>query len=123
MTDQTQMMKTASSSLRFAAPWRFCKQLLSTDNIYVWQKVWAEKTAGLPDHVPSIACHPQDGCLGLKSDKAKPAMLSPVHSIPWHVHIHDIPATVSFLIGESNERSTIQNVCYVVAPRYSKLLI
>lgn len=49
----------------------------------------------LPDHVPAIACHPEDGGLSLKGDKAKATMLSSVHSVPWHVHVHDIPASTS----------------------------
>ena len=53
----------------------------------------------IPDHVPTIACNPEDGCLRFKGDKPKATVLSPVHSVPWHVYIHDIPATKHHLVS------------------------
>lgn len=45
----------------------------------------------LPDYVATVAGNPDDGSLCLKCNKTKASMLSSVHSVSWHVDVHDIP--------------------------------
>ena len=45
-----------------------------------------------PDYVPTIAGNPDDESLCLKCHETKASVLSPVHPVPWHIDVHDIPA-------------------------------
>lgn len=40
----------------------------------------------------TIAGYSHDGRLSLKGHKAKPSVLCPVHTVPWHIYVHNIPA-------------------------------
>ncbi len=43
--------------------------------------------------MPAVACNSDDGCFSLKGHKAKSPVFRSVHSVSWHVDVHDVTAT------------------------------
>ncbi len=78
-------------------------------------RIACDSSERVPDHMPAVACNPDDGCFSLKGHKPKSTVFSSVHPVSWHVNIHDITATGATEISKHMLDTCSQDMSEVTA--------